>query len=88
MCHQGDSHVCAGWLGHADPSELLAVRIGISQGHLDPACAEYETDVPLFASGQEAAAHGVRDIRTPSEDAVATIEKVVRVRAMTGDPVN
>ena len=88
MCHQGDDrHVCSGWLGHAEPSELLAVRIGIMQGHLDRSCAEYETDVPLFASGQEACDHGLRDVLDPSEAAIETIEKVVRVRDAAGNPV-
>lgn len=88
MCHlDGEKHVCAGWLGHAEPSELLAVRIGIIRGDLHPACAEYETDVPLFESGAAAAAHGTRDIYAPSEAAVSTIEKVTRARAAAGDPV-
>ena len=88
MCHQGDAeHVCSGWLGHADPSRLLAVRIGIMRGHLDPSCAEYATDVPLFSSGQEAADHGMRDLESPSAAAQATIEKVTRARANTGSPV-
>lgn len=88
MCHQGDAHVCSGWLGHADPSQLLAVRIGILDGSLDPACAEYETDVPLFSSGAEAAAHGAREIESPSPEAIATIDKVTRARSLTSDPVS
>lgn len=87
MCHQGDNHVCSGWLGHADPSELLAVRLGIMSGALDPSCAEYTTDVPLFESGAEAAAHGIREVRSPSPAAAAVIGKVVRVREAAGAPV-
>lgn len=83
-CHQQDGTVCAGWLGYGDPTQLLAVRIGISAGRLDPACADYTTDVPLFASGAEAAAHGKRDIESLTEEAVAVINKVVRKRGLHG----
>ena len=77
MCHQQDGSVCAGWLGHSEPDQLLAVRIGIMTGALDPACAEYQTDVPLFASGAEAAAHGMRDYEAPGHEAEETIRKIV-----------
>ncbi|MFE6966902.1 DUF6283 family protein [Agromyces sp. NPDC057679] len=80
MCHQGEGDVCSGWLGHADPSELLAVRIGIMRGDLHPECADYTTDVPLFSSGAEAADHGLRDLQEPGEKAISTIDKLVRLR--------
>lgn len=86
-CHQGDNEICSGWLGHRDPADLLAVRIGIIDGRLDPSCAEYSTTVPLFASGAEAAAHGMRDIEQPTAAAARAIEKITRVRAAKGDPV-
>lgn len=57
-CHQQDGSVCAGWLGHRDPLDLLAVRIGIADGRLDPSCAEYSTTVPLWPTGADAARHG------------------------------
>jgi hypothetical protein len=79
-CHQNDGTVCSGWLGYRDPADLLAVRLGIMRGRLDPSCAEYETNVPLFASGAEAAAHGVRDITAPGAAARGTINKVIRKR--------
>jgi len=77
-CHQKDGTVCSGWLGHRNPDDLLAVRLGLISGRLDPSCVDYTTDVPLFASGAEAAEHGVRDITAPSEAACNTIEKLVR----------
>lgn len=80
MCHQGDGAVCSGWLGHRDPSDLLAVRIGIATGNLDPECAEYRTSVRLFESGAEAAVHGVKHIEDPDGRARDTIEKIVRSR--------
>lgn len=89
MCHQGGEagHVCSGWLGHRDPADLLAVRIGVVTGALDPSCAEYTTNVPLFTSGAEAAAHGRRDIDNPSPAAAQTIAKVTTTRARTENPV-
>ena len=87
LCHQGDGHACAGWLGHRDPADLLAVRVGIIDGRVDPSCAEYTTDVPLFESGAEAAMHGVRDVRDPSPEAIQAIDKVTRVRELRQDPV-
>lgn len=86
-CHQGNGDVCAGWLGHRDPADLLAVRIGIVTGDLDPACADYTTGVPLFPSGAAAAAHGCRDVPAPSEDSQAAIDKIVRTRQIAGNPV-
>lgn len=86
MCHQKNGQdVCSGWLGHTDPSQLLAVRIGILDGRVDPACADYQTDVNLFASGAEAAAHGKAGITEPSEGAAAAISKLIRSRGIRGD---
>jgi hypothetical protein len=76
-CHQNDGSVCSGWLGHRDPYELLAVRIGVMKGSLDESCLDYQTDVPLFASGAEAAAHGLKDIEHPGADAEKTIRKII-----------
>lgn len=81
VCHQGSRDICAGWLGHRDPAELLAVRLGVISGEIDAACLTYETSAPLFASGAEAAAHGRREIEQPGEKAVAAIAKIIRVRA-------
>jgi hypothetical protein len=81
-CHQGDGSICSGWLGHRDPLDLIAVRLGISNGQLDPSCAEYTTTVPLFESGAEASEHGKREIEHPSDKAIATSEKIVRKRSL------
>lgn len=80
LCHQADGSVCSGWLGHRDPYDLLAVRLGVMTGQLDESCLDYKTDVPLFATGAEAAAHGMRDIEHPSEDAEETMRKIVTKR--------
>lgn len=80
FCHQQDGSVCSGWLGHTDPYHLLGVRLGISMGLIEPSCAEYTTDVPLFASGQEAAEHGVAAIEAPLAKAEQTIRKILTRR--------
>lgn len=88
-CHQGSGDVCSGWLGHRNhPTDLLAVRLGLIRGSLDPSCAEYTTTVPLFESGADAAAHGERDVPAPSRDAAQAIKKIVTVRTLTGNPVD
>jgi hypothetical protein len=81
-CHQGEGDICSGWLGHRDPLDMLAVRIGLSMGTIDGRSAEYTTTVPLFASGREAAEHGMQDIETPSDDAVEAIQKIVKKRGL------
>ena len=80
MCHQGEGDICSGWLAHRDPADLLAVRIAVSVGTVDPDVFDYTTTVPLFESGREAAEHGIREERTPSPKAVETISKIVRKR--------
>lgn len=80
LCHTTPAKLCAGWVGHRGPADLLAVRVGVSDGQVDPAVFEYRTDVPLFPSGAEAEAHGLRDIEAPGPDAVAVMGKVQRRR--------
>ncbi|ROR76057.1 hypothetical protein SAMN06295974_3795 [Plantibacter flavus] len=82
LCHQpiGEQHVCSGWLGHRDPQDLLAARLGVLSGELDVSAMEYTTDVPLFASGAEAAAHGLVDEGSPGTSARAVIDKILRLR--------
>jgi hypothetical protein len=87
-CHQADGKLCAGWAGHRDqPGDLLAVRIGISHGTVDPSVVDYTTSVPLFSSGAEAAEHGKREIKNPPEAASRVIGKITRVRDARGEPV-
>ena len=80
LCHHGDGQVCSGWLGHRDPLDMLAVRIGISLGKLDPSVAEYTTSVPLFETGAAAAEHGMKEIEAPGPKAAETIKKVIKRR--------
>lgn len=90
QCHlpvgrDGDVYrICAGWAGCHDTAELLSLRLALSAGDISPATYEatldYQSPTPLFATGAEAAAHGIRDIKTPGAAATAAIHKIVRVR--------
>lgn len=55
------------------------------QGRISPETAQitrdYSSPVPLFASGTDAAAHGMRDIEHPDGEACRTIDKIIRVRS-------
>jgi hypothetical protein len=81
-CHQTDGRLCAGWCGTHDMDNALAVRFGAYTGILDPdtlhAIGEYRTDVPLFASGQEAADHGMSGVAEPGDKARRTIARLVK----------
>lgn len=87
MCHQGDDSLCAGWTGCHDMRNNLAVRMHLRDLDLHAVC-EYESPVPLFGSGNEAADHGETDIEYPSGEAMDAIEKIARVRGKRGQPVN
>lgn len=82
LCHQQDGSICAGWAGCHDMDSNLAARIAAATHHIDAsvhdALLDYTTEVPLFASGAEAAAHGRSGIEEPDEKARRTIDKVKR----------
>lgn len=86
MCHQADGKLCAGWAGCHDMTETLAARV--SSRDLDPSVFGYASPVPLFGSGAEAAAHGMKDIASPGAKARAMIRKIARVRSLRGRPVH
>jgi hypothetical protein len=87
-CHQADGKLCAGWVGHReDPGDLLAVRLGVVRGQVDPSALDYRTDVPLFTSGAEAAEHGKLELEYPSPEAMETVTKIIKVRDKRGDPI-
>jgi hypothetical protein len=79
LCHSSPRNLCAGWAGHRDPMDLHAVRLGIAADRLDVTCAYYTTDVPLFRSGAEAAAHGLRDIDRPGQAAIRAVRKLLEL---------
>ncbi|ALA06625.1 hypothetical protein SEA_LUMOS_119 [Mycobacterium phage Lumos] len=85
LCHQNDrgsdqSRLCAGWVGTHGAENLLALRLAAVFGNMSDrqiqATVDYSTSVPLFASGAEAAEHGIRDIECPGEDAERAISKI------------
>lgn len=85
MCHQVDGRICAGWAGCRDMTHSLGVRIAVVDGTLDPDQADalnvYTTPVPLFASGQEAAEHGLADVDNPSPAARRAAGKILARRS-------
>lgn len=85
LCHQQDGRVCAGWASVHGDEDSLALRLAGAAGHLDletrDAVLDYESPVPLFPTGEEAAAHGLASIEAPDEVAVRTIRKLERRRS-------
>jgi hypothetical protein len=63
----------------------MALRL--HHGRVDPSIYEYESPVPLFASGNEAADHGEREIENPPIRARSAIRKVTKLRELRGKPV-
>lgn len=93
-CHQNGRddpagmRVCAGWAAchNRQPAgyDLLSLRLAESLGLLDEATADavwdYTTDVPVFTSGAQAAAHGMAAIDAPPPAARTVQGKIVRRR--------
>ncbi len=76
FCHRADGHLCAGWVGCHDTDHLLAFRLN----RVDPSAFDYVSPVPLFGSGREAAAHGMREINRPGARARRAISKLEHER--------
>ena len=85
FCHQQDGHLCAGWVGCHDMTENLAVRIHADRVDLDTVLG-YQSPIPLFESGAQAAEHGKRDITDPSPAARRKIGQLLRQRERRADP--
>jgi hypothetical protein len=84
QCHQTGpedraARLCAGWVG-CHGQDLMALRIGVVMGDIDPSVMDYQTDVPLFATGAEAAEHGEADIYAPGPAARAMVAKIAASR--------
>lgn len=85
QCHQNGAdseraRLCGGWVGCHGGEELLALRMAVAGNKMTiedaQAAMRYSTSVPLFTSGAEAAAHGVRDLENPSMEAMDLIDKI------------
>lgn len=74
LCHQRDGCLCGGWLLCHDRQHLLALRLHA----VDASAWDYASDVPVFGSGSEAAAHGMADIDAPSPAAEKKIRGLVK----------
>lgn len=89
LCHQHDrdderARVCAGWAGCHDGDHLMALRMAAVSRKITPetaqAIADYVSPVPLFATGEEAARHGMSGIDDPGPEAAVLIAKIRRTR--------
>lgn len=83
FCHQQDGRLCAGWVAVHDMDNCLGIRLLLSlrrdvTDEERNSIIDYSTDVPLFDSGAEAAAHGQRDLLRPGGDAVRIIGRLTR----------
>ena len=82
MCHQADGRLCAGWVGcHGLVGErgLLSLRVAVAlRPGLASAVEGYVSEVPLFASGTEAAEWGLSGVDEPDERAQRAIGKLTR----------
>lgn len=80
FCHQQDGRLCAGWVGCHDMDDSFGLRMaelnGLVSEEAATAALNYETSVPLFSSGAEAAAHGRAEIEQPSVKARTVVEKL------------
>ena len=85
MCHTRPEQLCSGWVGCHDMDEALAVRLHARSLDLDAVLA-YISPVALFASGAEAAAHGMREILAPGPRATREIHRLIRrAKRRTGE---
>lgn len=83
FCHSTPDDLCAGWVGCHDMRHNLAIRFSREPMDYD-AIMSYESPVPLFASGAEAAEHGKRDMYEPGEEACQAIGKLQKIVAKRG----
>ena len=77
LCHQSNMKaICRGWLEvHWDNWNVrFAMMTKIDMTDYKP------TDVPLYSSGKEARAAGIRGIKTPSRNARAMVAKLMKLK--------
>jgi hypothetical protein len=85
-CHTAQVRICAGWAGCHDMTQTLGLRVALVQGHLSvedyETTSDYVSPIPLFASGAEAAAHGMSGIYAADEESIRARVKLLRQRGM------
>lgn len=81
MCHTSRDQSCAGWVGCHDMENNLAIRVNHAKLSIEE-FIRYECPVPLFASGTEAAEHGMREPEEWKEFAASerAKDKLTRLR--------
>lgn len=86
FCHTAPDFLCTGWAAchsRRDRSQdLLALRFITSMTQQRVVIPK--VTIPLFASGEEAALHGLRDINRPKKSARDAVEKIEKMRARRG----
>lgn len=75
MCHEAEDYLCAGWAGCHGLRDTLAARLHAD--NISHSAWDYNCPVPLFASGAEACAHGLRDISDPSPEAKDAVQRII-----------
>lgn len=88
LCHlhalNTTPRVCAGWVACHDMDHNLSVRLALASkdmtGDVAEAIYDYQTTVPVFTSGREAADHGMSAIDNPPPAAEAAWTKILRAR--------
>lgn len=88
FCHQANGCVCSGWASVHGDEENMALRVALVSQTMTEADVDavigYVSPVPLFASGAEAAAHGMQEIDAPGRAALDAMAKMERKRARRG----
>lgn len=86
MCHQQDGRLCAGWVATHDMDQCLGIRMNHYRIDDLEAVLDYTTPTPLWASGEEAAAHGMAAVENPDAKAQAVVAKLLRQgKALSAD---
>lgn len=75
-CHQQDGKLCAGWVGVHNKTQSMAMRFHAAM--LAEEVWDYESPVPLFSSGTEAAEHGLSGVDNPDRRAKLAVAKLLR----------
>lgn len=87
VIYQQDGRICAGWAGCHDMDHNLAARVAVLDGRLTPdeyqRLLDYAPGVPLFGSGQSAAAHGLADEKNPGQRARQMARKLRHRQTLT-----
>lgn len=77
-CHQQDGKLCAGWVGCHNAPEKQSMALRLNSRRVTPETFSYESPVPLFSSGTEAALHGMSGVENPDTRARQTMAKLER----------